>query len=56
MKRPGFCYKRETIMPHASGGKTAAGHYPEERALIRFLDEHFPERRKRVRAEDKVAA
>ncbi len=45
----------ETIMPRASG-KTAAGHYPEERALIRFLDEHFPERRKRVRAEDKVAA
>jgi DNA topoisomerase-1 len=45
----------ETIMPQASG-KTAAGHYPEERALIRFLDEHFPERRKRVRDEDKVAA
>ncbi|MEO8880218.1 MAG: DNA topoisomerase IB [Gemmatimonadaceae bacterium] len=45
----------ETIMPRAAG-KTAAGHYPEERALIRFLDEHFPERRKRVRAEDKVAA
>ncbi|MEP7087410.1 MAG: DNA topoisomerase IB [Gemmatimonadota bacterium] len=45
----------ETIMPRKAG-KTAAGHYPEERALIRFLDEHFPERRKRVRAEDKVAA
>ena len=45
----------ETILPRASG-KTAGGHYPEERALIRFLDEHFPERRKRVRAEDKVAA
>jgi DNA topoisomerase-1 len=45
----------ETILPR-SAGKTAAGHYPEERALIRFLDEHFPERRKRVRAEDKVAA
>ncbi len=45
----------ETIMPRAAG-KTAGGHYPEERALIRFLDEHFPERRKRVRAEDKVAA
>ena len=29
---------------------------PEERALIRFLDAHFPERRRRVRAEDKVAA
>ncbi|MGH7650185.1 MAG: DNA topoisomerase IB [Gemmatimonadaceae bacterium] len=30
-------------------GKTAAGHYPEERALIRFLDRHFPERRRRAR-------
>ena len=46
----------ETIMPARAPGKTAAGHYPEERALIRFLDEHFPERRRRVRAEDKVAA
>jgi len=45
----------ETILPRTAG-KTAAGHYPEERALIRFLDEHFPERRKRVRAEEKVAA
>jgi DNA topoisomerase-1 len=45
----------ETILPRVAG-KTAAGHYPEERALIRFLDEHFPERRKRVRPEDKVAA
>jgi DNA topoisomerase I len=26
-------------------------HSPEERALIRFLDEHFPERRRRARAE-----
>lgn len=48
----------ETIVP---GRKRAAqaragGHYPEERALIRFLDEHFPERRRRVRAEDRVAA
>ncbi|MDQ2667710.1 MAG: hypothetical protein M3Z05_17100, partial [Gemmatimonadota bacterium] len=25
-------------------------HSPEERALIRFLDAHFPERRKRARA------
>ncbi|MEP7066304.1 MAG: DNA topoisomerase IB [Gemmatimonadota bacterium] len=44
----------ETILPR-SPGKKVAGHYPEERALIRFLDEHFPDRRKRVRAEDKVA-
>jgi DNA topoisomerase-1 len=45
----------ETILPRATK-KTAGGHYPEERALIRFLDAHFPERRRRVRAEDKVAA
>lgn len=31
--------------------QAAAGHYPEERALIRFLDQHFPERRRRVRPE-----
>jgi len=30
----------------------AYAHSPEERALIRFLDEHFPERRKRSRADD----
>ena len=29
---------------------TAYAHSPEERALIRFLDEHFPERRRRTRA------
>ncbi len=34
-----------------SRAKDAAGHYPEERALIRFLDVHWPERRKRVRPE-----
>ena len=45
----------ETIMPR-NPGKKVAGHYPEERALIRFLDEHFPERRKRMRPEDVVAA
>jgi len=45
----------ETILPRTTK-KTAGGHYPEERALIRFLDAHFPERRRRVRAEDKVAA
>jgi hypothetical protein len=44
----------ETILPRAVG-KKVAGHYPEERALIRFLDEHFPERRKRVRPEEVVA-
>jgi len=45
----------ETILPRTAG-KKIAGHYPEERALIRFLDEHFPERRKRVRPEEVVAA
>ncbi|MGI9077364.1 MAG: DNA topoisomerase IB [Gemmatimonadaceae bacterium] len=30
----------------------ANGHAPEERALIQFLDRHFPERRKRRRSED----
>ena len=44
----------ETILPRDAGRKVA-GHYPEERALIRFLDEHFPERRKRVRPEEVVA-
>ena len=44
----------ETILPR-NPGKKVAGHYPEERALIRFLDEHFPERRKRMRPEDMVA-
>ena len=38
-----------------SRGKRWRAHYPEERALIRFLDEHFPERRKRMRPEDVVA-
>ena len=40
----------ETILPRARE-KTAGGHYPEERALIRFLDRHFPERRRRPRLE-----
>jgi len=31
-------------------------HAPEERALIKFLDEHFPERRKTRRSEDGQAA
>lgn len=32
-----------------SHGTTSAAHTPEERALIAFLDEHFPDRRKRRR-------
>ena len=38
-----------------SRAQAAAGHYPEERALIRFLDRHFPERRRRVRPEMRAA-
>jgi DNA topoisomerase I len=37
----------------ANGGR--GEHYPEERALIRFLDRYFPERRKRRREELIVA-
>jgi DNA topoisomerase I len=45
----------DTILPRARG-KTAGGHYPEERALIRFLDRHYPERRRRPRAGAAAAA
>lgn len=31
-------------------------HHPEERALLSFLDRHFPERRRRARQEELVAA
>ena len=34
------------------GSASAYAHSPEERALIRFLDEHFPERRRRARADE----
>jgi DNA topoisomerase-1 len=36
--------------------RAASGHYPEERALIRFLDRHFPERRRARRGEMLIAA
>ncbi|HEX2778512.1 MAG TPA: hypothetical protein VHM30_03365 [Gemmatimonadaceae bacterium] len=44
----------ETIAERWRGGSRATGtnHTAEERALVRFLDEHFPERRKRRRPED----
>ncbi len=46
----------ETIRIRRNGGNPAAPkaarHAPEERALIRFLDRHFPERRKRRRPEE----
>lgn len=35
---------------HSTAGRYA--HSPEERALIRFLDRHFPERRRRVRTDE----
>ncbi|MGH7718013.1 MAG: DNA topoisomerase IB, partial [Gemmatimonadaceae bacterium] len=31
------------------------GYYPEERALLAFLDKYFPERRRRLRAEELAA-
>lgn len=37
----------ETIRPRRAAGETPAGHTAEERALIAFLNRHFPERRKR---------
>ncbi|MEO5817149.1 MAG: DNA topoisomerase IB [Gemmatimonadaceae bacterium] len=42
----------ETIQlpPRHSPSADAYAHSPEERALIRFLDAHFPERRRRKRA------
>jgi DNA topoisomerase I len=43
---------RETIRVRTNGsGANGGAQSPEERALIRFLDEHFPERRRRRRAE-----
>jgi DNA topoisomerase-1 len=45
----------ETIALPADRGERrvrVATHEPEERALIRFLDRHFPERRRRPRPED----
>jgi DNA topoisomerase I len=34
----------------------AGAHADEERALLRFLDEHFPERRRRPRADDEAGS
>lgn len=47
-----------TIVPEPVRGVRPAGsiHEPEERALIRFLDRYFPERRRRPRVGDVVAA
>jgi DNA topoisomerase-1 len=43
-----------TIFDHgsASARRAHGKHTPEERALVAFLDEHFPERRQRPRDED----
>ncbi len=45
----------ETIpLPHArrQAANRGRAHWPEERALIRFLDRHFPERRHKPRDDD----
>jgi DNA topoisomerase-1 len=44
------------VLPARANGRSVSGHYPEERALIRFLDRYFPERRRRIRPEMLVAA
>ena len=41
---------------HRRGGDPGAAHAPEERALIAFLDRHFPERRARRRLEQEHEA
>jgi DNA topoisomerase-1 len=49
----------ETIAPEAarvSSRRSPASHSAEERALILFLDRHFPERRRRRRPDDLAAA
>ncbi len=40
-----------TLPKHLSSSANGVGHAPEESALIEFLDEHFPERRKEQRVE-----
>jgi DNA topoisomerase-1 len=39
-----------SLSPKHTPRPDAYAHSPEERALIRFLDAHFPERRRRARA------
>jgi DNA topoisomerase-1 len=47
----------ETIGPIATRQRSSpTAHQPEERALIRFLDRHFPERRRRMREDERSAA
>jgi DNA topoisomerase I len=40
-----------TLPKHTGSSDNGTGHAPEESALIEFLDEHFPERRKEQRVE-----
>jgi DNA topoisomerase-1 len=43
----------ETIsISHRSAVRARTGHTVEERALLAFLDRHFPERRRKERAAD----
>jgi DNA topoisomerase-1 len=47
----------ETIaVEQFSRRRARRGYYPEERALLAFLDRHFPERRRRPRSEDLTRA
>ncbi|HJU66363.1 MAG TPA: hypothetical protein VJ596_11825, partial [Gemmatimonadaceae bacterium] len=47
----------ETIALARTGRRRARrGYYPEERALLAFLDQHFPERRRRPRSEELAIA
>jgi hypothetical protein len=40
-----------TLPKRTSSSDNGIGHAPEESALIEFLDEYFPERRKELRLE-----
>jgi len=53
-----FVDEGETISLPSRAGRPAEGpsHTPEERALLAFLDKHFPERRRRALADDEPAA
>jgi DNA topoisomerase-1 len=46
----------ETIAVSRATRRPRHGHAPEERALIRFLDRHFPERRRRPRDDGEESA
>ncbi|HJU89094.1 MAG TPA: hypothetical protein VJ672_06855 [Gemmatimonadaceae bacterium] len=45
-----------TAARRARARRSSVAHYPEERALIRFLDAHFPERRRALREDEVIEA